>query len=122
MDNNKQDNPKTILVIVTGLLVLRFVFKSDYFLYASLGIGLISLIIPVVGDGIVWLWFKIAQVLGWINTRIILSLVFFLFVTPIALLSRVFKKNMLQLRDKDAKTVFVTRNHTYKKEDLEETW
>jgi hypothetical protein len=122
MDNNKQDNPKTILVIVTGLLVLRFIFKSDYFLFASLGIGLISLIIPVVGDGIVWLWFKIAQVLGWINTRILLSVVFFTFVTPIALLSRVFKKNMLQLRDKDAKTVFVTRNHTYKKEDLEETW
>jgi len=122
MQQDNKENSKTLLVIVTGLLVLKFIFKSDYFLYAALIIGFISLLIPIVGDAIVWFWFKIAQVLGWINTRVILSIVFFTFVTPIALLSRVFKRNMLQLNDKNAKSVFAIRNHTYTKEDLEETW
>jgi hypothetical protein len=118
---SESEKLKSILVIVLGFMVLYFVFKAKALLYVSAGVGIISLIIPAAGDGILWLWEKIALVLGWINTRILLTVVFYVFLFPIALLFRLSTKNVLQLKDTDS-SVFNTRNHKYTKEDLEDIW
>ena len=39
------------------------------------------------------LWMKFASIIGWVNTRIILALVFYLLVLPTGLLMRVFGKD-----------------------------
>jgi hypothetical protein len=104
---------KAQLVIVTGLVVLYFVFKSPYFLYAAAGIVCIAL--PVVGDFIVKVWYKIAEVLGWVNSRVILSVVFFCGLYQCYI-------NSLQTKRPDGKSVFYERNHTYTKKDLENIW
>lgn len=88
--------------------------------FIALGIGVASFF-PPLERLVVWIWGKIALVLGWINTKIILSLVFFIFLTPFALLSRIFSKNALQLKQ-ESKSTFVERNHTYTKKDLENIW
>jgi hypothetical protein len=49
------------------------------------------------------LWMKIGHVLGWINTRIILGLVFFVIFLPAALLLRALRKDPLH-RTLDAST------------------
>lgn len=41
-------------------------------------------------------WMRFGEVLGWINTRIILTLVFFLVVTPIGLLMRLFGRSPME--------------------------
>ena len=79
---------KAQLVIVTGLVVLYFVFKSPWWLYAAAAVGVLSLAVPVVGDLIVKAWFKLAELLGNINGKIILSVLFFVFLFPIAVLYR----------------------------------
>jgi hypothetical protein len=84
---------KSLLVIVIGFLVLYFWLKIDYLLYASLIVGLGSLIIPTLGDLILKGWFKIAEVLGWINTRILLSLIFFVCLTPFAWLQKLLARS-----------------------------
>ncbi len=40
-------------------------------------------------------WMKFAFVLGWVNTRIIITLIFFLVVTPIGLIMRILKSDLL---------------------------
>ncbi len=112
---------KTILVIVIGLSIFYLITDTIILLYIALAIGLFSLAIPYVGFGIVWFWFKLAHVLGWINSRIILSVVYFLFLTPMAWLYRLSRKDGLQLK-KPIKTNFKERNHTYLPKDLENTW
>lgn len=112
---------KAQLVIVTGLLIIYFFTKSVYWLYAAAVIGVLSLAIPAVGNGIVWLWFKLAEVLGKINGTIILTILFWVFLFPIALLYRVFSKNPLSLKN-DTASLYHDRNHTYTKEDLENMW
>jgi len=109
------------LTIVTGLLVLYFIFGGTAWLYAALVIGLVSIFVPFIGDKIVWLWFKLATVLGWINGRILLSIVFFLFLTPLAFLFRLMGNDPLKL-SKDQESMFLERNHTYEKKDLENIW
>ncbi|MVM31001.1 hypothetical protein GO755_13255 [Spirosoma sp. HMF4905] len=113
---------KAQLVIVTGLVVLYFVFKSPWFLYGAVAVGVLSLAVPVVGDLIVKAWFKIAEVLGNINGKIILSVLFFVFLWPIAMLYRLTSKNPLSIKRTDEKSFYNERNHLYTKEDLEQTW
>ena len=38
-------------------------------------------------------WMKFAHLLGWVNTRIILTLVYFLIMTPLALIFKVVGKD-----------------------------
>ena len=113
---------KAQLVIVTGLVVLYFVFKSPWFLYGAAAIGVLSLAVPVVGDLIVKGWFTIAEILGNINGKIILSILFFVFLFPIALLYRLTAKNPLALKRTNEQSFYNERNHLYTKEDLEDTW
>ncbi|WP_046745296.1 hypothetical protein [Kordia zhangzhouensis] len=125
----KEDNSKVILVIVAGFLIISafFEFKlenqktADYIRYVALAIGAASFL-PPLERLIVWIWGKIAMVLGWINTKIILSLVFFIFLTPFGILSRIFSKGSNLKLKHDSDTTFVERNHTYTKKDLENIW
>ena len=124
---------QSLLVIVVGFLVLYFIFqrnydwyffefKRSYFLYAAVGIGVSSLMFDAVADLILKGWMKIAEVLGFINTRILMTLVFFIFLTPFALLQRFLsRKNYLSLKDSE-KTVFHTRHHQYQPEDFDNIW
>jgi hypothetical protein len=118
----QSDTSKTILVIVTGLLALSLFLKVPALAFVSVGIGGISILFPYMAKGVEWLWFKLAFVLGWINTRILLSVVYFIFLLPISLVSRLFVKDPLQLKRKTSASIYTSRTHTYKKTDLENIW
>jgi hypothetical protein len=60
--------------------------------------------------------------LGWTNSRILLSVIYFGFLLPIAVFSRVFTKDPLTLNGRKAGSLFVSRNHAYKKDDLKNIW
>lgn len=112
--------PKTQLVIVTGLLVIAAIFDSEIPAYIALIAGLVSFI-PPIGNRMVWGWYKLAEGLGWFNSRVLLSLVYYLIVTPIALLFRLFGNDPLLLKDKKG-SMYNFREHTYTKEDIENPW
>jgi len=117
-----QDRFKTILVIVTGLTVIAWIFDLVLLSKIALGIGLVSIFIPPAAKGIEWIWLKLAHVLGWINSRILLSIIYYIFLLPIALLSRLFTKDPLKLKGQNAETMYTDRSHQYTKEDLENIW
>lgn len=122
LDHIKDDpsTAKTQLVMVTGLLVLAAFFDSEYIAHLALIVGLLSFI-PPAGNRMVWGWYKLAEGLGWFNSRVLLSLVYYLVVTPIAVLFRIFENDPLQLKDRKG-SMFNFREHTYTKEDLENPW
>ena len=117
----KQDIYKNILIITAGLLIFYFIFELDWLIIAAAvvatGCGLISPFAKAVN----WFWMKLAFVLGWFNSRVILGIVFFIFLTPLAFLARIFRKDPLMLK-KTKSSVYTERNHTYKKSDLENIW
>lgn len=47
-------------------------------------------------------WMALGEALGWLNTRIILTLVFFLVVTPIGLLMRLFGRSPITTARRDS--------------------
>lgn len=112
---------KTLMVIVAGMVGLRFVFHTEVFLYIAGGIGLLSFLIPAFGVLLVFLWGKLGHVLGWINSKWILGAVFFFTLVPIALLARITGRDKLKLK-KQKDSVYTVRDHTYKKDDLGKAW
>jgi hypothetical protein len=117
-----QDRYKAILVIVVGFIALAWIFKINWLEKVAFWIGLISIFIPIAAKWIEWAWLKLAMGLGWINSRILLTIIYFVFLLPIAWISKLFRKDPLQLHAKDESTIYVSRNHQYKKEDLENIW
>ncbi len=113
-----------MLVITVGLLVFYLIFKKPWLLTAALVLGLIGVFSNYLSEKITLGWMKIAEVLGRINATILLSVVFFLFVTPIAFLRKVLtKKDALYLRDaRNQPSIYEERNHAYTAKDLENTW
>lgn len=117
-----QDRFKTILVIVTGLLAIGWIFDIPILTKIAVVIGALSIFIPAAAKAIEWLWFKIALALGWVNSRILLSVIYFVFLMPIAWLSKLFTKDPLALKNNKRSSLFVTRDHLYTGKDLENIW
>ena len=61
--------------------------------FAASGIFLPSALKPVY-----MAWMKLAFILSWINTRLILAIIFYLLFTPIGILMRLFGKDLLEKR------------------------
>jgi len=112
---------EAILTIAAALLIFYFVLEIEVLLPIALVLMLIGLMSKWLSAKIIWLWFKLAEVLGFVMSKVILSLVFFLFLFPISVLYRLFNKDTLKLR-KSQHSTYTDRSHTYKASDLENPW
>lgn len=52
-----------------------------------------GLILPVSLKPVFWIWMKIGHVLGWVNTRLLLSIVFYGLILPFGFFMRIFGKD-----------------------------
>ena len=124
MKITREKSIEAILVIVTGLLILSLIFKWPNVMIAAAVIGTLGVFSNFFAEKITWVWMKIAEVLGYINARILLSVIFFIFLFPLALLTRLIKGNTLKLKKNESSddSYFDERNHTYEAKDIENLW
>ncbi|GAB5409461.1 MAG: hypothetical protein BalsKO_18260 [Balneolaceae bacterium] len=118
---NDPETPKTQLVMVVGFLVIASIFQNEKIVFFALGVGLVSLIIPPAGHWIVFGWYKLALLLSKVMNPLVLGLVYFLFISPIAILFRLFGNDPMRLKDNKG-SMYEVREKTYTKEDLEKPW
>ena len=87
-----------ILLIIAGILFYKE--RESYELIILLGIASIGLglVMPIILKPFYSVWMYFAVVLGWFMTRLILGLLFFVVVSPIGLISRLFGKEFLDLK------------------------
>ena len=68
-------------------------------------------------------WLRFSHIIGGINSKIILTAIFFVVLTPISVIYRIFTKNPLMLkRDKDVNSMYTDRGHRFTKADIEKMW
>lgn len=115
---------ETMLVLVAGLLAFYIWVKNPWLLRGALALAAAGVFSPWLTGKIHAGWMLLAQGLGWLNGRILLSVVFYLLLTPIAWLSRLFgAASSFSRRKRQAEESYYTeRNHTYEPSDLENTW
>ena len=108
----------SLVVIAIGFAVLYLVFKN-YWLLAPVALSVLGFAISPLSEMIHRGWLMLAKVLAYINSRILLSVIFFLFLTPIALLMRLLGKTQFIKKVPLQQSLFVTRNHLYNRQDLQ---
>ena len=110
---NKDELRKFGLVtggIFIGLfgLIFPFVLTRHYVLWPWIIGGVLvvwALVFPIGLAPVHKYWMKFSHVLGWINTRIILSVIFYILITPIGLIIRLFTRDpMTRKLDRNATT------------------
>lgn len=114
---------ETIAVLAAFFLVLSLFLHGQAPVYVALALLLCGLFVRPAARLISRLWLSFAEHLGAFNSRVILTLVFFLVLTPLALLFRLFSKNPLQLKcARDTRSMYMERNHLYNRADFEKMW
>ncbi|RJP72673.1 MAG: hypothetical protein C4539_03215 [Ignavibacteriales bacterium] len=84
----------SIVLVAPGLLFIMFAFTA-----------------PIILLPFQKFWMALAIVLGWLSTRIILSIIFYLMLTPIRIIARIFGKEFLDLKiDRNAKSYWRYRS------------
>lgn len=112
---------KNILVLIAGFCVLQLLFGGKVFISIAVSVLLLSSIsqkATIIIDKS-WLWF--GEKIGKVNAAILLFLVYYLLLTPIAFLARIGSKDPLQLKAPE-KSNFVFKSHKYTSDDLKNPW
>jgi hypothetical protein len=113
--------PKTQLVMVVGFWGIAWFLELQWLEYAAIGLGGLFIALPSVGNRIVWLWYRLAYVLSLVVNPVVLGAVYWLFISPIALLFRLFGNDPLQ-KKAPSQSNYQIRNKTYEAKDLKFPW
>lgn len=101
---SKKDLKKFGLTVGIALLVVTLVLflfdKSSYVYFGIIGGALIltGLMLPALLKPINKIWMTLALVLGWFSSRVILTILFYLVLTPIGFIAKIFRKRFLNLK------------------------
>ena len=111
----------TMLILSMGCFAL-FILNHWYCaLWASLTIDAIGIFIPWLSIKITWAWMKLANIMGFIFPKILLTLIFFLILFPIALISKIFRRDPLMRLGKYS-TYFIDVNKEATPESFRKMW
>jgi hypothetical protein len=80
------------------LFLLRGKAHFQYFLYPGIVLVILGFVMPGVLKPLQKVWMGFAVVMGWVMTRLLLSALYFLTITPIGLFLRLTGKDILGLK------------------------
>jgi len=106
----------TIGFILLMIGIFLFVREKDLFIhFFSIGSIFIVLggIAPVILKPIYKIWMIFAVIIGWIMTRVILSVLFFSIITTIGIFTRLIGKDFLNLKSRNQKSYWNSRDREY---------
>lgn len=99
-----------LLLVVAAWLFWKQRPSFSYFAYIGGGLMLAGLFLPMLLKPIYKVWMSFAVVMGFIMTRVILTVIYFGMFTPIALAVKLLGKDLLDEKwDKNAGTYWVKR-------------
>ena len=116
MDNVKTSSNKSfgiVFFLVFRLTSFYPLIKSEGIIILSLSISIIFLILGVINSNFLTplnrIWFKFGLFLGKIISPIIMGIIFFLVVTPIGLIMRLFGKDVINLKFDSNKSYWIEK-------------
>ena len=106
-------------LMVGGVLILIGLWKlyqgkheTARLILWSVGVALMvtGAIVPTLLRPVYWLWMKLAHLLGWVNTRLLLGIIFFVIITPMTIVMKIFGRDALNRKiNKDADSYWIPR-------------
>jgi hypothetical protein len=116
----KDQSRDTGMAMVLLMLLLFIGLKRNWALAAAIVLHVVNMTVPQVFQPVAVVWLGFSHLLGTVMSKVILSIVFFVVVTPVAFLRRLMGADSLSLRKFKAseESVMVQRNHTFTGSDI----
>jgi len=106
----------SVLIIIAGFLFYFEKPSAIYFIAVGAFLFLTGFIYPQILKPFNKFWMGLAIVLGFVMSRVILTILFYLVLTPISIIARIFGKKFMVLKyDKSVKTYWEKRTGIHKK-------
>lgn len=123
-DATREQAKDTGMALVLVFLLIWVFRRREGYIGVALIFQLVTMTAPQVFRPIAVVWFGMSHVMGAIASRVLLSLVFFVFVTPVGLWRRMMGADSLQLNSfgRGKESVMKVRNHTFVGQDLEQPY
>ncbi len=104
-----------LIFLIIGIYLIFKESESYILLLCLSGLFIITgFLVPVLLKPLFFVWMIFAAILGWIMTRVILSVVFYLIMTPIGLITRLLGEDFLALKKMDINSYW-----NYRDKDIE---
>lgn len=116
----KSQPKKTLIIIAIGLSLFNIYFKSIVLIAIPILLLIIALTSQKTSFWIEQHWFKLSKAIGYITNRLILGVIFFVILTPIAILYRLFHKN--KTSNQNQSNNYKESIRLFKADDLKNTW
>ena len=115
---NKDIRGFGITIGIILLVVASLLFYYDKASYQTVAIIagtfiILGITIPILLKPAYIVWMTFAVILGWIMTRVILSIVFYLIVTPIGLITRLLGEDFLALKRLNSDSYWNNRDSNF---------
>ena len=102
-------------ILAVYLIFNKSIFLGQFLLILSGTSFLVSIAIPNSLNRITKLWLRFGDILGRVVSPITLGLIFFLLITPVGVLTRLFGRDELLLKKKNKKSYWLARQKTGEK-------
>ena len=120
----KKSSSKSFGYLFFGIflaLAIWVYIKNQNLNYWLIGTSTVFLVLTLIKskllDVLNDLWIKFGELLGKIIAPIIMSIVFFLIVTPIGIILKIVKKDLLKLKFNNDKSYWIEKNKTIESMD-----
>lgn len=108
-----------MLVLALGVI---YWFTDNYRFLVTAGIlVIIGLLFSSLTNKIHWLWMKIGEGMGFVTGKIVLTIIFYIFLVPLSFLARLRKRKPIKLNP-DSNSFYTERNFTYTGESMKNLW
>ncbi len=115
--SNKDIRGFGITIGIILFVISSFLMYHDKYSYQAIAIVATAfigfgIIFPSALKPFYFVWMTFAAVIGWVMTRVILSLVFYVIITPISLLTRLLGEDFLSLKKIEKHSYWEHRDST----------
>ncbi len=119
--NQAKDTGLALILIL--LLVAHFRQQASLILPAIFALVL-TMTWPAIFGPLARVWFGFSHLLGSVVSKVLLTVIFFLVLTPVALIMRMRGMDSMRIKawKKNRDSAFIDRNHTFSAKDLEKTY
>jgi hypothetical protein len=120
----KDQSRDTGMAMVLLLLIAYIFLKLENCVFVAFALHVLNMTVPQVYRPIAIIWFGLSHLVGTIVSKVLLSIVFFIVVTPVGFLRRLLGKDSLQLKIFKAseESVMLQRNHIFTPADIEKPY
>ena len=95
-----------ILLIITTIVFYKSEKIIELLFYSGVLLIGFGLVFPKILKPLYFIWMTFAVIIGWVMTRIILSILFYIVITPIGLISRILGRNNFHSKNKGLNNTF----------------